>query len=285
VDERVLRRLAIWMRERKLALADLTPQCMDLFLEELRTRLVGTAGHLRPVTSGTISSELRVLHVFFRYLVDRDVILIDPVRGACQRVHRLLCGRGVFSESEVTRLFAVLQGDHPLVLRDRAMIALFYGAGLRLAELAALELPDYDAEHGLVHVVQGKGNKSRVVPVGPVAQRDVADFLVRGRPFLVHHTGCAALVVSARGRRLSRAGVAARVRVLQHRAGIVPVRGTHAFRHAFATHLLAHGADITAIQRLLGHASLALTALYTHVDLVDLRRVLARAHPRERRDR
>jgi integrase/recombinase XerD len=194
----------------------------------------------------------------------------------------VVCGRGIFSRAEVARILAQLAGKGPVQSRDRALIAVLYGGGLRVSEALALDLADYTADEGVLWVRHGKGDKARAVPLGAPARQDVAAYLQDSRPLLVGRTSTVALFVGVGSRRLSRQQVWRQLRAAQRRAGVSPLRGPHALRHAFATHRLEQGADLRALQRLLGHESLGTTAQYTHVDLSELRQVLARAHPRER---
>jgi site-specific recombinase XerD len=169
-------------------------------------------------------------------------------------------------QAEIEELLDLVRGDSPLRLRNRALLELLYSAGLRSAEVVALDLGDVDFEREAVHV-KGKGGKERVVPLGEEAAHHLAHYLREGRHELAR--GAAdAVFLSARGRRLDTSAV----RRL--------VRNPHRLRHAFATHLLEGGADLRTIQELLGHASLSTTQVYSHVDARRLRRVYDRSHPR-----
>jgi len=176
----------------------------------------------------------------------------------------------------------LLDGIHagtPLEQRDRALFELAYACGLRAEELVRLELGavDFDAEQVRV---EGKGGKTRVVPVGEHALRALQRYLERARPTLAGGNGCDALFLSKSGRRLSTSDIRRRLgvwaRLAATRAGVSP----HWLRHSFATHLLDGGADLRAIQELLGHASLSTTQIYTRVESKRLRSTYARAHPR-----
>jgi site-specific recombinase XerD len=168
--------------------------------------------------------------------------------------------------AEIEELLAVVEGDSPLALRNRALLELLYSAGLRSAEAVSLDLGDVDFDRELVHV-RGKGGKERVVPLGEEAALHLARYLQLGRPALAAGANDA-FFLSTRGRRLDTSTVR---RLLRH---------PHRLRHAFATHLLEGGADLRVIQELLGHASLSTTQIYSHVDARRLRRVYDRAHPR-----
>ena len=169
--------------------------------------------------------------------------------------------------------------DDPVGMRDAAMLELLYATGIRVGELVALDVGNVDRERNLVRVL-GKGRKERSVPFGQPAARAIDRWLTAGRPSLVVEGAGAALVVGARGRRIDQRAV----RTLVHRriAEVpgAPDIGPHGLRHSAATHLLEGGADLRAVQELLGHASLATTQLYTHVTTDRLRRAYQQAHPR-----
>ena len=168
--------------------------------------------------------------------------------------------------AEIEQLLAVLEGDDPLALRNRALVELVYSAGLRSAEAVGLDVADVDFEQELVRV-RGKGGKERVVPLGEEAAWWLARYLELARPSLAGRAE-AAFFLSVRGRRLDTSTLR---RISPH---------PHRLRHAFATHLLEGGADLRTIQELLGHSSLSTTQIYSHVDGKRLRRVYDRAHPR-----
>ena len=170
-------------------------------------------------------------------------------------------------------------GGGPVALRDAAMLELLYATGIRVGELVSLDVDDVDRERNLVRVF-GKGRKERSVPFGHPAARAVDRWVTAGRPSLVAEDAGAALFVGTRGRRIDQRAV----RTLVHRriAQVpgAPDIGPHGLRHTAATHLLEGGADLRAVQELLGHASLATTQLYTHVTTDRLRRAYQQAHPR-----
>ncbi len=178
--------------------------------------------------------------------------------------------------AETRRLLDVAWPDTPLGLRDRALLELLYGAGLRAAEACALDLGSLEARRLRV---LGKGGRTRLVPIGDPAADAVTAWLARGRPDVAVPDSPQAIFLSTRGRRLDTSGVR---RALERRLRAVGLEqhGPHALRHAYATHMLEGGGDLRAIQELLGHASLATTEVYTHLGLPHLRQAHARAHPR-----
>lgn len=184
------------------------------------------------------------------------------------------------SVEEVGRLLQAPVGEGPLPLRDRAMLELLYGAGLRISELTGADVDDVDRIDRLIRV-RGKGDKQRVVPYGELADHALDRWLVAGRPQLDPRVP--ALFVNARGGRLTRQGV---WKLLRSHADRVELRddvSPHTLRHSFATHLLDGGADVRAVQELLGHASVTTTQIYTLVSRKALREVYERSHPRAHR--
>jgi integrase/recombinase XerC len=190
----------------------------------------------------------------------------------------------VLKSSEAARLATAPQGDHPVALRDRATLELLYGSGLRVAELCGLDVADVDLDAQRVRVF-GKGSKERVVPVGDFAAEAVRAYLRDGRSWFVDRALAGrreldAMFFNRRGKRLSPRD--ARTIVERHVGGLLQGKkvSPHTLRHSFATHLLEGGADIRAVQELLGHASLATTQRYTHVSKGRLFDAYHRSHPR-----
>jgi integrase/recombinase XerD len=186
------------------------------------------------------------------------------------------------SASEAERLVDAAQGVTPRAMRDRALVELLYGAGLRISEALGLERASVDLDDRLVRVV-GKGGKERLVPLGRPAADAVRRYLALGRPHLDrrHRPD---LFLNARGGALTRAGAFLVLRRLAERAGLEPTRvHPHLLRHSFATHLLEGGADLRSVQEMLGHADLGTTELYTHVTDRRRRELYFRAHPHARR--
>jgi integrase/recombinase XerD len=186
------------------------------------------------------------------------------------------------SPGEAERLIEAATGTTPRQLRDRALVELLYGAGLRVGEAVGLERASVDLERRLVRPL-GKGSKERVVPIGREAADAVRRYLSRGRPYLdKRHRP--ELFLNAKGGGLTRAGVFLILRRLAGSAGLEPERvHPHLLRHSFATHLLEGGADLRSVQEMLGHADLATTELYTHVSDRRRRELYFQAHPHARR--
>jgi site-specific recombinase XerD len=226
----------------------------------------------------TIARKLAALRGLFRALVSLGMrsenpadLLTSPKRG--QRLPRVL------KPSEVATLLDRIPATTPLELRDRALFEIAYACGLRAEELVTLDLESIDFDGEAVRV-EGKGGKTRIVPAGEHALRALDSYLQRGRPALVLDAdGPRALFLSRSGRRLGTSDVRRRLRTWARHARI-PSTHPHALRHSFATHLLEGGADVRAIQELLGHASVSTTQVYTRVESRRLRTAYARAHPR-----
>jgi integrase/recombinase XerC len=237
----------------------------------------------RVVSPASVSRKVAAAKAFFRFLHARGAIEKDPAADlASPKVRKALpTFLGVDAAREVME---APSGETSSGLRDRAVLELLYGSGLRVSELAGLELGDLDFSGGTVRV-RGKGNKERIAPVGRAALESVRAYLAQRSALVrggaaVHPT---ALFVSSRGRRL---GVR-QVQLLVHRYGALGAGRSdlhpHALRHTCATHMLEGGADLRAIQEMLGHASLATTQRYTHVSLEQLMRVYDGAHPLAKR--
>ena len=216
-----------------------------------------------------------------RLLAD-GVIARDPAEGLATPGRGLRLPR-VLREDETEALLAVAaSGKGPLAMRDCAMLEVLYGAGLRVSELVALPLAGLDRRAGLLRVL-GKGSRERIVPLGEPALRAIETWLAGGRPLWARRArrGSDAMFLTARGAQMTRQNFFVRLRQLARRAGIASERvSPHVLRHSFATDLLEGGADLRAVQAMLGHADLATTQVYTHVSRDGLRRTVEAHHPR-----
>ncbi|MBE3582915.1 MAG: tyrosine recombinase XerC [Limnochordaceae bacterium] len=242
----------------------------------------------RGLAASTVARRLASIRSYFRFLAEHHRLRSTATRTVHnpRREHRL---PRVLSGQTVAQLLASIQATDPLSLRDRAMLELLYSSGLRVGELVTIRLKQLDREAALLRVV-GKGQKTRLVPVGEPALAAVERYLKSGRPYLVGNrcprpAGEDFLFVNRRGHALTTRRVEQIVRTRVRQAGLVGMVGVgrvtpHTLRHSFATHLLDGGADLRAVQEMLGHASLATTQIYTHVSRAQLERVYRRAHPR-----
>lgn len=186
---------------------------------------------------------------------------------------------GLLSRDEVERLLQGPEGRTAAGLRDRAMLELLYATGLRVTELVSLQLNDVDLEARVLRA-RGKGNKERLVPVGAPAAEAVKTYLAAARERILHGRRSKDLFVTPRGRRLTRHGFAKLLGRYARAAGIRRAISPHKLRHSFATHLLQGGADLRAVQAMLGHADVTTTQIYTHVDRSHVKRLHERFHPR-----
>jgi integrase/recombinase XerC/integrase/recombinase XerD len=258
--------------------AGLDPAGVDV--RALRRYAAGLSGRQNYAPT-TIARKLAALRGLFRVQVQLGAREENPAEllSSPKRATRL---PRVLKASEVADLLDGIPASRPLELRDRALFELAYACGLRAEELVALELHSIDFDRETVRV-EGKGGRTRIVPAGEPALRAVERYLTRGRPQL-QGDPTPALFLSKAGRRLSTSDIRRRLRAWARQAAARrPAVGDahpHALRHSFATHLLEGGADLRAIQELLGHAAISTTQVYTRVEASRLRSVYARAHPR-----
>ena len=234
----------------------------------------------RDYTVASVARKLAALRMLSRFLVregkrddDFSALLIGP------KSRRKM--PGTLSEDEVGRLLVAANGGEPRALRDRALLELFYSSGLRVSELAGLTLQQLDLENGFIRVF-GKGSKERVVPVGGKACEALKTYLVSGRPHLVKPKTGSQLILNKNGTGISRVALWMIVKAYAKRAGITKNVKPHALRHSFATHLLTGGADLRAIQEMLGHASISTTQIYTAVEPQRLVDHHGKFHPRNK---
>jgi integrase/recombinase XerD len=235
----------------------------------------------RPYASTSVARGVAAVRSFHRFLVREGLRESDPAAGVARpRLPRAL--PHPLSRDEVALLLEAPSEDTPAGIRDRAVLEVLYGAGIRVSELTGLDVDDVDLEGGAVRVL-GKGGKEREIPLGRFAREAVERYLVRGRATLAVRDSHGALFLNARGGRLTRQSVARLLAGYARGAGIERRVSPHDLRHSFATHLLDGGADVRVVQELLGHASVATTQVYTLVTATHLRDAFDAAHPRARR--
>jgi integrase/recombinase XerD len=226
----------------------------------------------------SIRRNLSAVRGWFGYLVGEGVVVADPTEQLeLPRTWRRL--PGVLTREEVVRLLEAVDEGNPLYWRDRALLEFAYASGVRVSELTGLKVRDVSFQEGLATVF-GKGAKERIVPVGRSAVQALLVYLHEVRPGLVRGAAEGAVFLNRRGTPLSRMGVWKILRRAVDRAGLKKRVTPHTLRHSFATHLLEGGADLAAVQEMLGHADIATTQIYTHVDREYLRDVHRRYHPR-----
>ena len=265
-----------WATEQGLTPREVTPKAVRRYVAALSTR------GLAPSSSARKLAALRSLFATLRKAGEIEQNPADLV-STPRRESRL---PRVLSESEAGRLLDAIPASTPLEARDRAMFELAYSCGLRAEELISLTLDDVDHDAEQVRV-EGKGRKTRIVPVGEQALAAVAQYIERARPKLAEQatntntsTRAPQLFLSRSGQALNTSDVRRRLRQWTQRAGAGQGSSPHSLRHSFATHLLDGGADLRAIQEMLGHASVSSTQIYTRVESARLRSAYARSHPR-----
>jgi integrase/recombinase XerD len=267
-----------WLRDRGVPLGEVTDADVEAYVGFLRS-----SGR-RPTSVARALSAVRSLH---RFLVDEGTLDADPTGDvASPRVPQGI--PKALTEDEVTALLEAVTGDDAGARRDRALLEVLYGTGLRISEAVGLRLTDVDLDAHTMRVL-GKGSKERVVPVGRYARAALEAWLApSGRGAMVplrwaRRGDAEAVFLNRRGGRLTRQGAWAIVHHYGERVGLAGRLTPHVLRHSCATHMLDHGADIRVVQELLGHASIATTQLYSKVSPERLRTVYDAAHPRARR--
>jgi integrase/recombinase XerD len=267
---RDIRRFAAYVESVGASTADeVTPRQVRDFTYQLKDLGLATS---------SIRRQISAIRTYYRFLVGEGHAATDPSE-------RLETPKGwrtlpeVLTVQEVEALLSAPHPDETLAWRDRSLLELGYGTGARVSELVQLGGHDVAFDEGLVRLF-GKGGKERLVPVGRRALGAVALYLREIRPRLDRGFGSGRLLLNARGRSLSRVGAWGIIKRAAERAGLQKRVTPHTLRHSFATHLLEGGADLRAVQEMLGHADLATTQIYTHVDREYLRSVHATYHPR-----
>lgn len=243
---------------------------------------VTVAGYLVTLSQAGLSARtqaraLSSLRGFFRFLVQEGRLARDPTE-LLEGPRLLQKLPDVLSEEEILRLLAAPSGSKPNRVRDRAMLHTMYAAGLRVSELVDLDLGDVNLKEGFVSAL-GKGSKRRLVPIGAHARDALTVYLAEVRPKWAKPSARACFV-TARGKAMTRQSFWALVKKYARAAGITKAISPHKLRHSFATHLLAGGADLRAVQTMLGHADISTTQIYTHISGDHLRKMHERYHPR-----
>jgi len=218
------------------------------------------------------------LKIFFRFLLGKGAVRRDPTETlSLPRIERYL--PETLNEIQAEQLLEAIDTTVPLGLRDRAMIELLYASGLRISELANARLEYFNAEERILRVV-GKGNKTRLVPVGRKACEALAAYVSTERPKLLSRRTGNEIFLSTRGTKMTTVRIWQIVKKHAKRSGLEANIYPHLLRHSFATHLLGNGADLRIIQEMLGHADISTTQVYTHVDQQRLKAVHRKFHPR-----
>ncbi|TQV78683.1 site-specific tyrosine recombinase XerD [Exilibacterium tricleocarpae] len=260
---------ALWLKAGAGNLADATSQRLQQHLAERFSQ---------GLSARSTARFLSCLRGFYQYLIRENLLEEDPTA----RIDNPKLGRPLprsLTEADVEALLAAPAVDDPLGLRDRAMLEVLYASGLRVTELVSLTLPQVNLRQGVVRVM-GKGSKERLVPLGDEAAQWLQRFAATARGALLKGTSSDILFPSTRARMMTRQTFWHRIKHWATVAGIDKPLSPHTLRHAFATHLLNHGADLRVVQMLLGHSDLSTTQIYTHVAQSRLQAIHASHHPR-----
>ena len=257
-------------------LADAAQLSLDVSTEAL-LREYAVARHAGSKASST-NRRLTVFKRYFRWALREQRLVADPTLKLLAARQPLRVPR-VLSEAQVETLLAAPDTDTPLGLRDRTMLELMYASGLRVSELVDLKTVHMSLTEGALHVT-GKGAKERLVPFGEEAHMWLKRYLDDARGTILKGQASDALFVTARGGAMTRQMFWKLIKAHALKGGVTVPLSPHTLRHAFATHLLNHGADLRAVQMLLGHADISTTTIYTHVARERLKRLHAAHHPR-----
>lgn len=296
IDSEIEDFIASLLVERGLSRSTCSAYRTDLgfFADHLKQRGVSSAAEVtraqvveflsaeldRGLKGSSRSRRSAAIRMFFRHLRERRLIPSDPTELMDSPRKDLVLPR-VLSEPEVFAMLDAVNGEDPRSLRDRALLEVMYGCGLRVSEACAFSLADVAADGELLRIF-GKGSKERLVPIGKAAGKALRDYLERGRgSFAAGNLAESHVFLTRLGRPFTRQGVFKIVKERALAVGIAPDRiSPHVLRHCYASHMLEHGADIRAIQELLGHADIATTQIYTHVDVRRFGEIHRKYHPR-----
>ena len=262
-----------WLSETQRDLLSVGEQAIKAYLANLHQRPPGQQP--KPSTQRRMQASLRR---FYRYLLAQGRIAIDPLLNIEQPAMPQRFPK-TLSEGDVEKLLAAPDTEQPRGLRDRAMLEMLYSSGLRVSELVGVKLFEVSINEGVVRI-RGKGDKVRLVPLGELAIDWLLRYQKEARPLLLKQLTCDEIFVTARGTSLSRQMFWILVKRYALQAGIVKPISPHVLRHAFATHLINHGADLRVVQLLLGHADISTTQIYTHVARERLKQLHSKHHPR-----
>ena len=264
-----LKKISDWLEKRKQSLDKASkPELLDYLAHTVRSG----------ISARSSARQLSSLRRFYRYLAREGIAESDPTSDLESPVIGKTLPK-TLSESSVEQLLAAPAENTALGIRDRAMLETIYASGLRVSELVNLALSELDSTAGLVRVT-GKGGRERIVPLGEEALAHLGQYLNDARPELLRDRVSEAVFVTRRGGPMSRQAFWQLIKRYATVAGVDEALSPHSLRHAFATHLLNHGADLRSVQMLLGHSNLSTTQIYTHVARARLQSLHAEHHPR-----
>jgi integrase/recombinase XerD len=293
--------------KRHLEVNGRSPATIDLYTEQARLFLRAidvrdikdvTKGHIeayikglldyktaegKPYSTGTLCVKVRAIKRLFEYLETANTIFINPAESIREPQKETHLPKNVLAPKEMERLLDAPNLSLMSGIRDRAILEVFYATGIRLNELCRLSVFDADLAGGLLRINCGKGGKDRVVPLGKHAVKALREYISRVRPRLTRkNRKTRALFVNRYGGPLSNQVVSMMIRACAREAGLKKKIGAHTFRHTFATDLIKNGADITAVQKMLGHADLKTTEQYIRSLSLDIKAAHQKTHPREK---
>ena len=262
-----------YLRAHDLDALTMTPAEMSVYAADLAAGNGDT-----PLAAATVHRKTAALRSFYKHLRREGLVTDDPTVGLVtpRRSKKL---PNVLNQAEVAKLLASPKGASPQATRDRAILEVMYACGLRASEVVGLEMSDIDTHHGMLRA-RGKGNKERLVPLGRQAIYAIESYQRSGRPALLKERSDKALFLNFRGHALTRQGLYKIVQGHAKASGLEDRMSPHTLRHSFATHLLAGGCDLRAVQEMLGHADVATTQMYTHLSGQQLKDVYYKTHPR-----
>ncbi len=264
-----LEKLVEYLTTKKIILADVSHADLESYL---------AFRHQNKLSARSTARSLSSFRRFYQYALEAGIVTTDPTA----KIASPKWGRPLphtISEQEVEKLLSAPDLEEPIGIRDLAMLELMYASGLRVSELINLEFSQISLVQGVLRVV-GKGRKERLVPFGESASNALESYLKQGRAALLGNQNSDHLFLSKRGKAMTRQTFWHRIKVYAVQAGITKHLSPHTLRHAFATHLLAHGADLRTLQILLGHSDLSTTQIYTHIANERLKSLHAEHHPR-----
>jgi len=242
--------------------------------------IINYMGRLRTegLAAASISRNLAAIRTFFHYLYRENLISVDPtITLESPKIMRHL--PAVLSETEVIKLLEQPTRKNAADFRDKAMLEVLYATGIRVSELISLTVANVNLTVGYIKCF-GKGSKERLVPIGSTAAGAVIEYLEKGRNKIRHAPSEPTLFLNLQGRKMTRQAFWLMIKKYARRAGINRTITPHTLRHSFASHLLEHGADLRAVQEMLGHADISTTQIYTHVTRGHLKEVYDKTHPR-----
>ncbi len=267
-----IKKLAQWLNTNKI---EISP--VDISEETLQQFIYEVAKKVNPRTQSRLISGLKG---FFNYLIFEDYRKTNPL----ELIEAPKLGRKLpdtLAVEEIDAIISAIDLSSKQGERNRAIIETLYGCGLRVSELTSLKISDLYFEEGFIKVT-GKGDKQRLVPIGPTTEKYISIYRKEVRIHqTIHPAAMDTVFLNQHGRPLTRAMIFTIVKRLAEKAGIHKTISPHTFRHSFATHLLENGADLRAIQQMLGHESITTTEIYTHIDRRHLTEIINRFHPRK----